>query len=184
MRSLMLLGISASLSISCANPKADYQEVEEVLSATEQSIQQTSDYDVRIKACDDAITSLQAFLGKHKDGEWADVATSALSAWQSKKSAFQQELNSLFDELSSKLRDKSIEECKKVHPVSNIENIILTSSQKSKDGYNLTVNEAYSVRMRGALLGTSIFKLMVHTSGHIAMDSKKISVDDQAPVEE
>src|SRR5258707_1298958 len=78
---------------SCSSQKADYEEVQKVLSATDQTIQQTADYDIRI-------------------------------------------------------------------------------------------NQIYSVRMRGALLGTSIFKLAVYTSGRIAMDSKSVSVDDRANVEE
>jgi PBP1b-binding outer membrane lipoprotein LpoB len=169
---------------SCANPKADYEEVQKLLSASEQTIQQTADYDIRIKSCDDAMGALQAFLNKHKEGEWTNVAKNSLAAWESKKSAFQQELNSLSEELFSQLKKRAIEESKKVHSFSNIENINLENRAKSKDGYLLLVTDTYSVRMRGAIVGTSIFKLVVKVSGRIAMDSKQVFVDERATVEE
>jgi len=174
----------ALLLVSCSNPRADYEEVQKLQDAAEQVLQRSPDYDVRIKSCDDAISALQRFLDKHKEGEWTDVARNALASWQARKSNFEREINSLMEQLSSQLRERAIEEAKKVHPASNIENLNLENRARRKEGYNILLNDTYSIRMRGAILGTHIFKLTVRVSGSIAMDSKKIFVDENARVEE
>jgi hypothetical protein len=70
------------------------------------------------------------------------------------------------------------------HPLSDIENIVLSSRDKIKNGNNIIVKDVYDVRMRGKLIGTNIFKLKVYVSGNIAMDDKVIQVLDGAYVEE
>ena len=169
---------------ACSNPQADYEKVQKLISATEQTYKQTADYDIRIKCCDDVIVALQSFLANHRDGEWANVATNSLAAWQSKKLALQEELKFLVSEMTKQLATKAIEMGRKQHNMSNVEKIELLNHVASKSNLNINVKEDYAVRMRGALFGTSIFKLVVHTSGHIAMDTKAIVVDDSAPVEE
>ena len=41
--------------------KADYEKVQKLQDANEQIIQRTADYEIKIKACDDSISSLQGF---------------------------------------------------------------------------------------------------------------------------
>ena len=186
-RRTIQLFIAISISVlfsSCSNQKAEYEEVQTILNATDQTIQQTSDYDIKIKTCDDAINALNKFVTMHKEGEWVNIAKNSLAAWESKKSSFQQELESLYGNLSMKLRQKAIDGSKNIHPLSNIEIINRDNMSTIKDGYNIRVTENYSVRMRGSMLGASIFKLNVRTSGRIAMDTKVVLADDGVTVQE
>ena len=181
---LLVSGFFLFLIISCSNPKADYDEVQQILNTSEKTIQQSFDYEIRIKACDDAIASLNKFIQKHKEGEWSNVAKNSLNAWESQRTSFQQELTDLSNELYAQLKDKAIEESKRVHSFSNIENIALENRNQSKIGSFVKVTDVYSVRMRGAIIGNNIFKLLVTVSGRIGMESKKVFVDEKAVVEE
>jgi len=174
----------ALLLFSCANQKADYEEVQKLQDAAEQVIQRSADYDTRIKSCDYAINSLQRFLDKHKEGEWKNVAKNALSTWQARKASFEQELTSLSELLYSQLKERAIQESKKVHPASKVDSISLVNRTKSKEGNTTKVSDTYFVRMGGIIVGTHIFKLFVRVSGGIAMDSKRVFVDESASVEE
>jgi len=170
--------------ISCSSQKADYEEVQKLQDAAEQVFQRTVDYDVKIKACDDAINVLQTFLTKHKEGEWSNIAKSALDSWQSRKSAVQQESGTLMESLYSQLKQRAIDETQKAHPASRIENIVLANRVSNKEGSKMAINDIYHVRMKGTILGTHIFKLTVRVSGHVVMDSKAIIVDEKVIVEE
>ena len=155
-----------------------------LISATEQTYQQTPDYEIRMKCCDDVMTALQSFLASHKDGEWANVARNSLAAWQSKKLALQEELKSLMSEMTKQLTTKAIAMARRQHDMSDFEKVDLLNHIASKSNLNINVKEDYEIRMHGALFTSNIFKLVVHTSGHIAMNSKTIIVDDSASVEE
>lgn len=169
---------------SCADPKKDYEDVQKLQDAAEQVIQRSPDYDTRIRACDNAIGAIERFLQEHKEGEWSNIAQNALSSWQSRKTSLEQELTALSELLYSKLQDRAVSECKKIHPASNIEEVKLDNRATTKDGNNVRVSDTYSVRMRGAVLGTHIFKLTVRVSGWIAMDSNRVFVDETAIVDE
>lgn len=178
------LATIAILQFSCANPKADYVEVQKLQDAAEQVIQRSPDYDTRIKSCEDAINALQTFLNTHKEGDWTNIAKNALSSWQARKASLAQELSSLSEQLYSRLKTRAIEESKKIHSASNIETIELGNRVKTKEGDAIKVIDTYSVRMRGAILGTHVFKLTVHVSGGIAMNTKSVFVNENANVEE
>ena len=159
-------------------------DVQKLLDASSQTIQQTADYDVKIKACDNAINALQKFLYEHKEGEWSDIAQNNLTAWKSRRSTFQQEITSLSQELSNQLMQKAISESDKRHFLSNVESIRLENRSQSKEGYTIQVKDAYAVRMRGALIGRDIYKMTVYVSGRIDMSLKKVFIDDNASIEE
>jgi len=171
------------LLFSCADPKGDYEKIQKLQDANEQVIQRTADYDIKIKACDDSIKSIQGFLEKHKEGEWSKVAKNALQSWESRKAVYNREINSLTEQLFPLLQKRAVEESTKAHRASKLETMNLVTRDKSKEGNNINVKDTYSVRMRGTLAGVHIFKLTVKVTGHIAMDSKSVFVDS-ALVEE
>ncbi len=164
--------------------KEDYEELQKLQVATEQVMRNTYDYDVKIKSCDDMISFLQDFLKKHQAGEWSVIAKTTLKSWQSKKVTLEQEIRSLVDELYAQMKKRAIEEAGKAHWFSHVENINLEKRNKRKEGIYTVVNDIYSIKMRGGLFGANIFQLKVTVSGRVAMDTKKVSVDDQVSVKE
>ena len=100
--------------------KADYEKVQKIQDANEQIIQRTADYDIKMKACDDSINSLQDFLEKHKEGEWSKLAKNSLQSWESRKTTFKREINSLTDRLFPLLQKRAVQESQKIHRASKI----------------------------------------------------------------
>jgi len=176
--------LAVLLLLSCANPKADYEEVQKIQTAAEQVVSTSADYDVRINECDNVIRALEGFLNKHKEGEWAATARADLGSWQSRKAVLQNEINSLSAELSARLRLKAAEESTRKHPFSSLELIYREDQTRIKQGSNLLVKETYSVRLLTGLFGLRVLKLTTTVSGGIAMDSKKVFVDDGVQIQQ
>jgi len=168
---------------SRSDPKADYDTVQKIQEASRLTIERTSDFDVKIKACDDAINALQAFVTKHPKGELTNTAKTALASWQSKKSSLQQEVTSLMDKLYRLMNDRAIELAKRHHPASKIQMMQLADRQTKKEPDKIVVNDSYAVKMRGAIVGKEVFNFLVKVSGHASTDSKSVTVDN-AVIEE
>ncbi|MBI1804759.1 MAG: hypothetical protein HY033_13545 [Ignavibacteriae bacterium] len=166
------------------NRKLDFEEVQKLQDAAEQVMQHSTDYVVWMKSCDDMINSLQTYLTKHSEGEWNTSAKTALMSWQSRKSTLEQELSTLGNKLFGMMKDRAMHEAKSRHGLSNIEEVRLDSRDKKTVGANIQVTDVYAIRMRGALLGTSIFKLKVTVSGNIDPEIKRVFVNENATVEE
>jgi hypothetical protein len=92
-----VLIIACLFLTSCSSQKKDYAAVQEVQNVATQIIGVTSDYDTKIKNCDNAINALTAFIQKNPDGEWHDTATAALAIWQAKKDEFGKQSKTLAD---------------------------------------------------------------------------------------
>jgi len=175
---LPLLGLL--MLSSCSDPKADYDNVQKIQDASELTIQRTSDYDIKAKACDDAINALQTFLAKHADGEWANTAKTALDSWQSRKSSLHQEFTSLSEKLYQLMSVDAALAASKHHLGSKIEKIQLSDRKSSIEGQKIVVNDVYLVKMRGQIIGRNVFNFMVKVSGHISTDTKTVAVDNSA----
>jgi hypothetical protein len=187
MRNLLNIFIFLLLAfflLSCSTAKRDYENAQKLQDAAGQSIQNTPDYEIKIKSCDDAIIALQSFIQKHPDGEWTAAAQTSLLAWQSKKENFEKELNQMTGKLSKNLAEYAAKQAMSKHPVCNIEEMKIQENDSHKEGTDIVVKNNYAVRMKGALFGVNIFKLNVKVSGRIAMDTKEVTIDDKATVEE
>jgi len=181
---LLFSSLSVCVLVGCSSAKQDYEEVLTLQQATEQALQQTTDYDIKLKSCDDMMRVLDEFLKKHPQGEWSDVARTALQSWQSRKTALFSERSSLVDELGTRLRNRAIEAARSAHGMSNIETVDLESRDQRTEGNRILVTDVYAVRMKGAILRMHIFKLRVTTSGYIATDEKRIAVNERVNVQE
>ncbi|MCJ7457421.1 MAG: hypothetical protein MUP17_00305 [candidate division Zixibacteria bacterium] len=166
------------------NRKLDFEAVQKLQDAAEQIMQHSTDYAVRMKSCDDIINSLQTYISKHPEGEWTTSAKTALMSWESRKATLEQELSSLSNKLYGLLKERAIQEANKVHRMSNIEEVRLDSRDKKAVGANIQVTDVYAIRMRGAIIRSSIFKLKVTVSGGIVPETKRVFVDESATVEE
>lgn len=166
------------------NRKLDFEAVQKLQDAAEQIMQHSTDYAVRMKSCDDIINSLQTYISKHPEGEWTTSAKTALMSWESRKATLEQELSSLSNKLYGLLKERAIQEAKKVHSMSNIEEVRLDSRDNKAVGANIQVTDVYAIRMRGAIFGSQIFKLKVTVSGSIVPETKGVFVDKSATVEE
>ena len=176
---LPLLALSFLLFMpSCSDPKADYDTVQKIQEASELTIERTSDFDVKTKACDDAINALQTFVTKHQEGEWSNTAKTALESWQSKKSSLQQEVTSLSEKLYRLMTERAAELASNHHPVSKIEKMQLADRQTRKEADKIVVSDSYTVKMRGAILGKEVFNFSVKVLGHISTDSKSVTIDN------
>lgn len=127
---------------------------------------------------------LDEFLRKHPQGEWSDVARTALQSWQSRKTTLSSERSSLVEELGTRLRNRSIEAARNAHGMSNVESVDLESRDQRTEGNRILITDIYAVRMKGAILGMHIFKLRITASGYIATDEKKVVVNDRVNVQE
>jgi len=161
-----------------------YAKLQTTLSSSEQIMSNTYDYDIKMSSCDDAINGIQEFTGGYLDSEFGPSLQKTLVSWQQRKSACQEELNSLIGKFSRISQDKAIEMANVQHMMSNVENLELASRDNKKSGNKIIINDIYDVRMRGVILGTSIFKFKVYVNGYIAMDSKTAGVYNDAYVEE
>jgi hypothetical protein len=166
------------------NRKLDFEAVQKLQDAAEQIMQHSTDYVVRMKSCDDIINSMQAYISKHPEGEWTTSAKTALMSWESRKATLEQELSSLSNKLYGLLKERAIQEANKVHRMSKIEEVRLDIRDKKAVGANIQVTDVYAIRMRGAIIGSHIFKLKVTVSGGIVPETKHVFVDKNAIVEE
>jgi PBP1b-binding outer membrane lipoprotein LpoB len=181
---LLLVAFSFLLFLpSCSDPKADYDTVQKIQEASELTIQRTSDFDVKITACDDAINALQSFVTKYQQGEWTNTAKTALESWQSKKSSLQHEITSLSNKLYQLMNDRANQLADSHHPASRIEKILLADRQTKKEADKIIVNDSYLVKMRGAIIGREVFNFGVKVTGHVSTNSKSVEVDN-AVIEE
>ena len=179
-----LLAISFLLFLpSRSEPKAGYDTVQKIQEASELTIERTSDFDVKIKACDDAINALQSYLTKHQEGELTHTAKTALDSWLSKRASLQHEITSLSDKLYQLMKDRATQLASRHHPASKIENMYLADRQTKKVTDKIAVNDSYTVKMRGAIFGKEVFNFLVKVSGHVSTDSKSVTVDN-AVIEE
>lgn len=166
------------------NSKLDFGAIQKLQAAAEQIMQHSNDYVVRQKNCDEIISTLQSYISKYPEGAWTTAAKTSLLSWQSRKTTLEQELSSLINRLSNQMRDRAISEAKKVHRMSNIEEVRLDKRNSRTSGANISVTEVYAIRMRGAIIGSSIFKLNITVSGQIDPATKQVFVDDNDIVEE
>ncbi len=166
------------------NLKMDFEEIQKLQDAAEQVMQHSTDYAVRMKNCDDIITAMQNYVTKHSKGEWTTSVNTALMSWESRKTSLDAELNTLYNSLYAKMRDKAITTAKRVHNFSNIETVTLKDREKQTEGSNLQVKDIYAVRMRGKIFGSSIFKLDITVIGGINPETKAIYVNEDAKVDE
>lgn len=166
------------------NRKLDFEAIQKLQGAAELVMQYSTDYVVRTKSCDDIINSLNGYISKHPEGDWTTSAKTSLMSWESRKSILEQELSSLSNKLYYQMKDKAIAEAKKTHGMSEIEEMLLNNRDKKVVGDNIQVTDVYSIRMRGAILGTHIFKLKVTVSGDIIQATKQVFVNNNAVVEE
>lgn len=162
----------------------DYEHVMKVQQTSDETQGYTKDYDIRIKSCDDVIVSIREFMVKYGQDEATPLFTTALSSWESRKAAYEQELNALYERAYDLNKTKAIRAAQKTHSMSDIEEINLVSRDKKKDGNKIYVADNYYVRMRGRLLGTHIFKLNVKTESCISMDTKIVEMSRDPYVEE
>jgi hypothetical protein len=181
---IFALLISTLIFISCSDPEGDYKNVQKLLAASENILENSYDYDILIKTCDDAINILEKYLEAHKEGNWSEVAKNSLLSWKSRKISFEQELNYLLEQLHDQLKTRAEKEAKKKHPISKIESINLDDRIKTKVGNSIQVMDTYSIRMVGAILGKNIFKLSINVSGSLAMDTQTITVDEKVIIDE
>lgn len=173
-----------SLIQEIINRKLDFEAIQKLQNAAEQVMQHSVDYAVRTKSCDDIISSLETYISKHPEGEWTASVKTALMSWESRKATLEQELSFLSNSLYGLMKDRAIAEAKKVHGMSNIEEVRLDKRDKKTIGANIHVTDVYAIRMRGSILGTSIFKLKITVSGDIDPTTKRVVVDDNTAVEE
>lgn len=183
-KTILIAFVVSAVIFSCSSQKTDYEDVQKLQDASEQVMQHSTDYDVRLKACNDMTNSLQAFLTKHPEGEWSNIARTALLSWESRRDALVEEKAALLNQLNAKLQAKAEEEAHKVHSMCNIERMTVYSHDETKEGSQIVVKTTYAVRMRGAILGMDIFKINVTVSGRIATDTKEVSVDQRVTVVE
>jgi hypothetical protein len=162
----------------------DYEHVMKVQQTSNETQGYTSDYDIKIKSCDDVIASIRDFKAKHYQDEATPLLTTALSSWESRRAAYEQELNALYERAYELNKIKAIRAAEKWHSLSDIEEINLVSRDKKKDGNKIYVADSYHVRMRGRLIGTHIFKLNVKIESCISMDTKIVEMSRDPCVEE
>jgi hypothetical protein len=171
-------------SFFAPNAKKDYEKIVKLQQETEQSFLETHDFDIKIKGCENVILALNEFLKNYPNDKHNVTFTPDLESWKTKKFAFTSEQNMLINKLSSLLGKKAGETAQKKHPMSKIEAIDLASQDKHTVGEKLNLTNVYSVRMKGKMLGKSIFKLSITTSGSIDTEDKSVLVNDKAQVEE
>ena len=162
----------------------DFEAIQKLQDAAEQVMQHSTDYVVRTKSCNDIINSLQTYISKHPEGDWTASAKTALMSWESRKTTLEQELSSLSNRLYGQMKDRAIVEAQRVHGMSNVEEVRLDKRDKKAIGANIQVTDVYAIRMRGAILRSSIFKLKITVSGGIDPATKRVFVDDNVVVEE
>jgi len=82
---VMTVLIVISISLCCSNAKNDYTQLQRLQDSKEQLMQQDIDYDVRINACQTVIDTLEIFIAKNPNWEWAESARAALATWKDRK---------------------------------------------------------------------------------------------------
>ncbi len=164
--------------------KLDFDNIQKLQDATEAIMQHSTDYAVRIKGCNDIINSLQTYISKHPEGDWTTTVRTSLMSWESRKATFEQVLNSLSNRLYIQLKTQAIAEAKNAHKLSNIEEARLDKRDQSTVGANILVTDIYAIRMRGAILGSHIFKMKITVSDGIDQSTKHIFVNDNVTLEE
>jgi hypothetical protein len=175
--------LSLVILIGCSpDPQAEYDALQSALRASERIVQESHDYDFRIKACDEAIDSLKSFLSGHPAGELPMLASDALRDWGSRRSSIEQELNTLTEQLSAYMRGIAVEESKKVRPLSNLASVVLDKRIRSKQGLTLLFTDTYSVGMTVAKGQARISTVRVQVVGRIQMETKTVLVDEHPVV--
>ncbi len=162
----------------------DFQVLGTTRGMSEQILKTTYDYDVRTQACDNVISSLQKFLYKYPVAEETPLVKTSLDAWKSRKAEIENEYASLLSKFAELSRQSCIKAATDRHPLSNIESIELEKREKQVMGFNIAIRDIYAVRMKGRILGTSIFKLRITVDGSIAADTKQTSVGKSPLIEE
>ncbi len=99
LRPFLFFAVVTFLLSSCSNSKKEYEPVQRLQIATEQTIASTSDDDAKLKSCDSVITALQKFMRKHAEGEWNLTAKAALENWQAKRDSISKSWQATKDSL-------------------------------------------------------------------------------------
>ena len=170
--------IYSILLIQCSSKmESEYSRISNLLSISENTYKSTYNYEIKLRACDDAIRVLNENLKKfEKDKDLYNIMKTTFSSWYEKKDSI---LN-VKDELNSKLvnltdvsaKSKAME----YHPFSDIEKIKMIDDRRSVIGNKIQIIRVYDVRMRGALEGTNIFKFNVEVPGYISMENNDVFV--------
>ncbi len=160
---------------SCSSQQKDYDELQKLQEANEQTMQHTVDFDIKIKTCDDVITALQKYLSQHNNGEWVNTARTSLASWQSRKAEIESEKITLTDRLKKAIDDLAIKVSQNQHNMSHIETIDLTNNVITTEGTQMVMRNDYNVRMNN--LFKLIFKFNVHIKGRANMATKNIAID-------
>lgn len=155
-------------------PQVEYAKVEQVLKSNDRVFRNTDDFDIRMDLCNNAIAAITEYQKKHSEGEWYNIAKASLANWQQRLKETRESKTRLLDELHATLKSKSENAAKKQHPLSKIEECILAGSEEFKKGADLCITDTYEIRMRGNILGHSIFKLIANATGCIVAATQTV----------
>jgi len=161
-----------------------YSIVQRTIDSSLISVQRSNDYEENIIICDNVISAINEFIISSNDIYLNNMAEISRSEWYSMKIEFQSSLDSLTDDLHKKLDEKASSIASERHPFSNIENIVLLNSRKTKDENLIYYERFYDVRMVGSFLGSSIYKFTILVNGYIDMSNDSTRVSDKFIVDE
>jgi hypothetical protein len=161
-----------------------YNIVQRIIDTSLVSVQQINDYEEKMNICDNVIRSINEFIITSKDIYLNNMAEISRSEWYFKKSEYQSVLDSLTDDLHEKLFDKAVSVSYGRHPLSNIENIDLLNSRKTKNKRFIYYEMFYDVRMVGGFFRSSIYKFTILVNGYIDMSDDSTGVYDDVIVDE
>jgi DNA repair exonuclease SbcCD ATPase subunit len=162
----------------------DYSQLKAIEETSEHTLGMVHDYDVRATACDNVINAIEGFLQKYPEAQVKTVLITSLDAWKARKGELSAEFTSLLDQFGKATRERASKAAVSRHGLSHIESMEFKNREKSNEGVNLKVADTYIIRMKGNVLGTSIFKLKIIVSGFIALDTKRITIDSSPSIEE
>jgi hypothetical protein len=177
---LLFSMLSLAFLFGCSpDPQAEYDALQGVLHTLNSTVLESRDLELHIKACDEAIDSLSAFLSRYPKGELPTLASNDLASWRSRRSSIERELNLLIEELSVSMQGIAVEHSKKVRPLTNLAGVKLDKRVKSKQGLTITLNDIYSVAMMVTKGQLQLSTVRVQVVGRIHMDTRTVFVDER-----
>jgi hypothetical protein len=151
---------------------------------SENALGMTSDYDIKIRCCNEAVAAIKHFLSNYNQDKTLPELNTAISSWETRKSTLLQEINSLYERAYELNESNTAAAANRRHLWSTIDKMTLDSRDKRKEGDKIIVTSSYSIRMIGILLKTNIFNLRITTLSEISMSNKTVNLIGRPIVEE
>jgi len=173
---LVILFVISRATAAPSHDKGKFDDLQKFINDSENAIKLLYDYEVKMKLCENVISSIDEFIENSNDKKLITSIQKNRSIWKNRYDEYYELLIDLSYSLENEMQKRAIEIANARHKHSKFESIELIDSDISKYDDSIYLTETYKVITRGTILGIIGNVDNIAVQGKIDMRNNKIQV--------